>query len=473
MRYRPEIDGLRAVAVIPVVLYHAGWEFFSGGYVGVDIFFVISGFLITGIIRQDLESGRFSLARFYERRCRRILPPLIPMVLAATLIAWMWLLPRDFQRFGRSLAAMATFWANVYFYRGAGYFDAESTTKPLLHTWSLSVEEQFYLIFPVLLAFLFHRFRSRLVLILFGLGLASLWLSAVLIKAQGAAVFYLLPFRAWELLLGALVAVGPQAPSGWGRGLKTIFSLAALALMVGPVLMYTPYTLFPGLAALPPCLGTALFIFAHGRGTADSPFGRLLGTTIPVGIGKISYSLYLWHWPILIMPRYVRGAPLAGWENAVLVAVSIAAAVWSWRFVEQPVRARRVFRTRRRVFAAAVLALVLLIAGGRVIKWADGFPQRLTSVGREYAAAEGDFGQSLDPYKTKVDQRWAGLFEAGPKRLLLGLGRVKSGAPDFLLLGDSHARTWAPAFDYWGERFGVAGCISTPACRFWAPAPCA
>ncbi|MDL2226957.1 acyltransferase, partial [Deltaproteobacteria bacterium OttesenSCG-928-M10] len=403
MTYRPEIDGLRTIAVLTVVLYHAGLGLISGGFVGVDMFFVISGFLITGILVRDLEKGEFSLARFYERRCRRILPPLLVMAMATSAWAWFILLPYDFVNFGRSLAAAATFWSNIYFYKNTGYFDAAAETMPLLHTWSLAVEEQFYILYPLLLFFIYKRTRLKPMTVLMAVFLLSMagaaW--ALYWGAKDKAAFFLLHFRAWELLLGGLVALLPACPK-LNRLKLNFLALTGLALAVAPALIYTDKTVFPGPAAMPPCLGIALLIYIHGAGVQGSLVGRLLSTAPFTGIGKISYALYLWHWPLLVLGSLASYDGLSGPQASGLVLAAAALSALSYFFIEQPVRQKRFLRTRRRVLAASLCALLLVAAGGRVIRYYGGFPSRLPDNILMYDAAIRDLDPDVFQYDFKV-----------------------------------------------------------------------
>ena len=288
MKYRADIDGLRAIAVLPVVLYHAGFGF-PGGFVGVDVFFVISGYLITSLILKDANTGAFSLATFWERRVRRILPPLLPVLAVSFIAGWFWMLPVDFRNLGGATAAQSVMMANVWFWTQGGYFNTSSDTEPLLHLWSLAVEEQFYVLFPLLLVAL-RRYRISTVGVLLALAAGSFALSAVLVFIDTSAAFYLMPTRAWELLLGALLCFAPQstAPRRW---LAEIAALLGLVIIVAVSRVYTVGTPFPGAAALPPCLGAMLVIWA-GSGTSTLT-GRLLAAFPLRSIGLISYSLYL------------------------------------------------------------------------------------------------------------------------------------------------------------------------------------
>lgn len=448
--YRPEIDGLRALAVLPVVFYHAGFQLFSGGYVGVDVFFVISGFLITGILMKDLESGCFSLTAFYERRCRRILPPLVVMALVTTILVWRFFYaPNEVANFGRSLVAMATFWANILFYKQSGYFDAAAETKPLLHTWSLSVEEQFYLVFPILLFFLFKKFRGlRLAGVLIFLALVSFAASLLTINKKPDAVFYLIQFRAWELLLGSILAVWPYRPV-FSRAPLIVLSLLGLAGVLGPAVFYTKGTLFPGLAALPSCLGTATLIFIHGRGVENSPVGRLLAKPILVKIGKISYSLYLWHWPLLVLigPYFGLIQPSRA-GLALIVALSFVLAWLSWRFVETPIRTRHILAARKPLFMASLCALALLVTCGRVLRVMDDFPFRTHPLPPAVARAE----------KTGPKVSCGRNIEvAGEETLPPCRFGAANGQPEFVFWGDSHAGAWLAGIEKQAEQYGLTG----------------
>jgi peptidoglycan/LPS O-acetylase OafA/YrhL len=390
-RYRPEIDGLRAIAVSVVVLYHAGLGA-PGGFVGVDVFFVISGFLITSLIVKDLEAGTFTLAGFWERRIRRIIPALACVVLATLLAGWFMLLPNDFAELGRSAVYLGLFSANIYFWRSSGYFDGAAEQKPLLHTWSLAVEEQFYLVFPLLLVGLFAipllRRRGGL-LSLFGLGiLVSLGASAWGVILRPDATFYLLPTRAWELLLGAAVALIP-VPASAGDGVfagrialtnnfRELLSSAALLGIILPSWHYTSDTPFPGIAALPPCLSTALFIWVTGVCSAESRVplvARALSVRPLVFVGLISYSLYLWHWPLIAFSNYASMKPPSAGERWLLVVASVLLAALSWRLVEQPFRTRRLCKSRRSIFAMGGLAMGCILCVGLATQSSQALPQ--------------------------------------------------------------------------------------------------
>lgn len=409
-RYRPEIDGLRALAVIAVLLYHFGLSF-PGGFVGVDIFFVISGFLITGILLRQLRENRFSLGGFWARRIRRIAPAAVAMALGTMLMGWLILDGGDFRELARSLMAHAIFASNCYFNRDQGYFTESAEKQPLLHTWSLSVEEQFYLLFPLLLLFLWRRFRSKTPLILGFLALLSLAGSAWQVQVDQKSAFFLLPSRAWELLAGALLAFKPPGkPSRFDEAL----SLLGLALMIGPIFLFEKATLFPGLSALPPVLGALLFIAVNDSKLTRS--GRLLTIRPVVGLGLISYSLYLWHWPLVAYVNVMVIEVTLPWKLGML-ALSLILALLSWRFVEQPFRTGNALAKRRASYAFGASTVTAL--------WIAAFSLRAFIPGAGNGAR--DFSNT------------------GSEAALLGV--EGAGNPDFILWGDSHGTSAAHALD--------------------------
>ncbi len=374
MQYRSEVDGLRALAVIPVILFHAGITGFSGGFVGVDMFFVISGYLITTIISAELAAGTFTLAAFYERRIRRILPALFFVMLACLPFAWWLLLPHELVAFGRSLIAVVVFVSNLLFWQDSDYFAADSELIPLLHTWSLAVEEQYYVLFPLLLMLCWHLGRRKLMLIITLIAALSLGLAITLASGVGDAAtnFYLLPSRAWELMTGAACAFYlqryPLRQSRLGAGL----SLAGLCLIVGSIIGLDDSVPFPGLYAIPPVLGTALIIIsAHSR----SGVGRMLSLKALVALGLLSYSAYLWHQPLFAFTRlYLADEP------SHLLMLSLAASAFvlafiSWRFIEKPFRNRKNF-SQRQIFLMALAASSALIVLALSFILLDGMPER-------------------------------------------------------------------------------------------------
>ncbi|WP_299733797.1 acyltransferase family protein [uncultured Tateyamaria sp.] len=370
MKYRAEIDGLRAIAVAPVILFHAGFSIFSGGFVGVDVFFVISGYLITTILITDIDAGRFSLMQFYERRARRILPALFVVLAVSAAIAWVTLMPKDMLDFSESLAATALFSSNILFWKEAGYFDTAAELKPLLHTWSLAVEEQFYIFFPPALYVLWRWGRRNMLGVLIAVFVLSLALAQWGAYHKPSSAFYLLPTRAWELLMGSFCAFYLQR----GRiPLPAALHQGAAALGLGcisfAVFAYDTTTPWPGLYALLPTLGTALIILFATRGTLVH---HLLSFKWIVGLGLISYSAYLWHQPLFVFARYRNLTPLSEGTMLALCAVTIGLAWLSWRYIEAPFRAPRQIG-RAAVFRLSATGMAACILVGAAGYHSDGF----------------------------------------------------------------------------------------------------
>ncbi|WP_444893004.1 acyltransferase family protein [Microbulbifer sp. TRSA001] len=448
--YRRDIDGLRALAVLPVVLAHAGLPGFSGGFVGVDIFFVISGYLITSILVKEIGEYRFSLANFYERRARRILPALF-FVLATSIVAGWFVLPPDpFKELGQSALATLLFASNFWFWQSTeDYFGSGADWQLLLHTWSLSVEEQFYLFFPLLLCLLASRSRRSKLLVVAGLSILSLVYSVWATKAQPFANYFLTPSRVWELGLGALLALGaiPQVRKAW---LLELVAAAGIAMILYSVFVYDSSTPFPGIAALLPCIGAAVLIWTGGN--RETIIARLLRLRIIVAIGLISYSLYLWHWPVLVLLRLLNGSaelPLA--MALVAIALSFILAWFSWRFVEAPFRRASERGLSRRGLALSLGAVgTLIMSVSLVINVKKGVPSRLPEP--VYAAYES--ARSRTPEERRC------------MKLAPSEGLCEVGAPDddsqvdYLLWGDSHAGAFIPGFEHWLEAEGYSGIVA-------------
>lgn len=462
--YRPDIDGLRAIAILMVVLFHAGLGF-TGGYVGVDVFFVISGYLITGLLLKEAEAGGIDLAGFWERRIRRIFPALTVMTCATLAAGALLLLPEAFQALGDSAMAQSLLVSNLHFWRDSGYFAAAAEQKPLLHTWSLAVEEQFYLFLPLLLAWLLRSSgapkapgaHSRLRRWLAALLAGSLVLSLVAVPWNPNTAFYWLPTRAWELLLGALLASLPAPVQPPQLRTRQRLGWAGLLLIVGSGLAYESDTPFPGAAALPPCLGAALVIWSNAhpqRGAGFTPHGagRLLACRPLVLIGLLSYSLYLWHWPLLALGNYLNvsaaHAPALSVRLA-LLALSFLLAALSWRWVETPFRRRRWLGSRRAVFGFGLATSLLVLALGGLIRAGRGLPQRLPEAALRYAEGARD--------KAEGASGWVNL-DAARQGQFPRFGSPAASAPVQLMVwGDSHARSLLPALETLCRERGVAG----------------
>jgi peptidoglycan/LPS O-acetylase OafA/YrhL len=445
MAYRPDIDGLRAVAVLAVVFYHAGLGF-PGGYLGVDIFFVISGYLIIPIIYVPMVEGRFSAAEFFERRTRRLMPAMSAMLLGAALWSIGWSIAPDLRHFGDSLAAASVYVSNIYFYiTNTAYFVESALTKPLLHTWSLGVEEQFYIAAPLGLWALvrFTPRRAHLPAILI-LSMLSFALSAWKWGQGSPAAFYLLPTRAWELGLGgALALAAPRL--GQRRGIAETLSHCGLGAILAALLFSWESVASSVWQAGLPVAGTAAILASGAQSCAL--VHRLLALRPLVFVGLISYSLYLWHWPVIVGFHYGSAAPLTPASALWAIVVSIGLAAASWRWVEQPVRNRRWLASRRRLFGAAALASALGIAAGLGLAAAKGLPQRHPQL--EWL---------LERSGLRVPR--FDCFEETAERIKAGAPCVRGTpgvAPSFVLAGDSHAHSLSQGLFVSARRHGLAG----------------
>lgn len=423
--YRPEIDGLRTIAILPVVLYHFGTPSLDGGFAGVDVFFVISGYLIGGLLwREYTDTNGLNLARFYIRRVKRLAPAFFAMAFATSLVGWLILLPFEFREYGKSLVAATVYLSNVLFFRGEGYFDIGAESKVLLHTWSLSVEEQFYIALPLIIL-LAARWKRLLLVVLWLSFLASLAATIWLTPTHQTATFYLFHFRAWELLAGVLLALsmaGKQTFHG-----PAWISWLGLSFVLLSFFWIDEARGFPGWQALLPVAGT-LLLLVNGR--SGNLVNGLLSKSGPVFIGKISYSLYLWHWPVFVYSNYWRDG-YSGWlEVGIWIALSFALATLSWRFIETPFR--QITRTSgRKVLAALAAPSAMTLGFGLFVYLHDGLPQRFDRATQAHIKASGDFLQDWSRCHVPDIGPFAGveLCPIGPE-----------GAPEVLIWGDSHVR---------------------------------
>jgi peptidoglycan/LPS O-acetylase OafA/YrhL len=446
--YRGDIDGLRALAVVAVMLYHADAPWFAGGFVGVDVFFVISGFLIAALILHEQQAGSFSLWDFYCRRIRRIVPALFVMMAACAAVGWFILSPHDYRSLGRTILAAVFSVSNMKFWGEAGYFDAAPVEKPLLHTWSLGVEEQFYMVLPLLMVLIARycpAWRLRLIVLLAVLSFVA---SCALIAADHAmAAFYLVPSRMWELLAGVLLAAGvvpaPRNPAQRGAA-----AFAGLALLGGAIVGLSAEVPFPGAYALIPVMGAVLVIWA-GCGGA-SPVAHWLASTPMVFAGKISYSLYLWHFPMLAFVAYLslgRASPTA---SAIALIAVVPLAILSWYCVEQPVRRAGPRLSRRALVIATAAGMLVLVEFAIAANVTGGFSKRfdLARVGLS----------SIMPIRN-LDRLQC--FAGAPKHIstdrLCGLGAPRVAQPSFVLWGDSHGEGLRPALDAAARQQGRLG----------------
>jgi peptidoglycan/LPS O-acetylase OafA/YrhL len=430
--YRPDIDGLRAIAVLSVIAFHMRRGALPGGYLGVDIFFVLSGFLITSILWAEIKDGRFSIVRFYDRRIRRIMPALILLLMAATPVAAALLLPSDLVGYGRSLLATLGFAANFYFWRDTNYFARAAEDKPLLHLWSLGVEEQFYILFPLVLALLWRRWPRRAPAAIGVLTILSLAanVAALHVDADSTA-FFLLPARAWELGLGSLLVLIPSARAG-GRWRNEAIAALGLGLVVlGLAAAPQVFPIMP--AALPATLGISMIIWA-GRGPLPA-VNRVLKIPPLRFTGLVSYSLYLWHWPILVFAQYYLVRDLRPGETAVAFAAMLACAVLSWQVVERPFR-RSTLPIRTVRWTAGASAAVLCLAAV-VLVGTGGLPARLSP---EAAAVDRAVGTN---YRCPISQF---ILLGASRACLMNLPSRNAADADVILLGNSHAQMYAPLF---------------------------
>jgi peptidoglycan/LPS O-acetylase OafA/YrhL len=433
--WRADIDGLRAIAVIAVILFHAGFEFIPGGFTGVDIFFVVSGFLIGRQIITELDSHKFSFAQFWFRRARRILPALIVMSVVSIVAGWFILMPNDLKDTGRTALAQSVFASNIYFWLKADYFATPSLLKPLLHTWTLSLEEQFYLCAPILLLLLHRLGRSWLIIGSGVLLLVSFCASAALSLHMPAASFYLLPFRAWELLAGVLLAAGVSQTKALPERTHAVLGLAGLALIFSGFFTISESSIFPGYLALLPVVGAAS-LTAAGTTDRSGPVTALLSHPVLAATGKASYSLYLWHWPVFVYLRYMFGNTLPLPLTLAALGLTAVLGFVSWRLIEQPTR-RISWRQGSIGLIAAVSAGSMLVAlSGYALERKDG--HRLE---RCLPRAQQIYRQAFDILRyDEPCNRPAGLQDmpvcgtAGPEQ-----------TPDIIVWGDSHTWAIAPA----------------------------
>ncbi len=425
--YRPEIDGLRALAVGGVVAHHTGLGVVPGGFTGVDVFFVISGYLITGIIAAEMAAGKFSQWRFLERRIRRIVPALAAMLLVTGAAAWTILTPENFRPFAQSLTAASLFASNLLFVRETGYFDSAEGMQPLLHTWTLGVEEQFYLIFPLVLIACLRWRREAMLPVVAVLGALSFALALVLAESWPQGAFYLLPTRFWEFALGAACALIPARPRA-----RDWLALAGLGLIVAGFGLIRPETPAPGAMFLLPTIGTALVIlFAAPENAA----GRLLAWRPFAWLGLVSFGTYLWHQPLLVLAHYVWFGPLPLPAVLALVAGSVALGAASYTLVEQPVRQKRLLASRGSLLLVCAAALALPAAAGV----AGHFRWLLPAPGAEAA--------QLDALRPALEVS----SEIGPD----------ASAVPYVLFGDSHAGQYRAAL---AARYGAGVLLNHPSC---------
>lgn len=452
--YRPDLDGLRALAVIAVIFFHFDVPGFPGGFAGVDVFFVLSGYLITRLIATAVENGTFSIVDFYDRRIRRLFPVLVVVLICSSVAALAVLSPEELARFGRTLTGAMLSFSNVVFWKKSEYFGPAADTLPLLHTWSLGIEEQFYLVFPLLFIALWRRARQRLAAVIMVATGLSFALSAWGVYRYPDATFYLLPARAWELLLGACLAL-PILPAPKTIAQRNIAAGAGLAAIAAATSLYSHQTPFPGLAALVPCLGSAAVIWAGlervvapvAASPASYGVGRLLSARPLVMIGLMSYSLYLWHWPILVFAKLCLFDQLTPGMSLALLAKIFCLSFLSWKFIEVPMRRGGRFwprRSQRFAVTASVSGMICFVGIALVIT------NGLLAKQPQLDATLMHFSKDYSPLRERCHANGAGA-ETFEKTCSLG----SADGRDIIVLADSHGAELSFALGELGERHGL------------------
>jgi len=448
LQYRPDLDGLRCFAVCAVILAHTEVPGFSGGFVGVDVFFVLSGFLITAILATEISERTFTLIDFYERRARRILPALIFLLLSSTAFGFFLFPPWQMESFGRSMAGAAGFVSNFHLLDATGgYFGSNAKYEPLLHTWSLSVEEQFYVVFPIVLLIGFRMGKHGAIATVAILTAASLTTSVIATNTDSQKAFFLPHLRAWELGFGSLLALASfKAPS---YRLASACSLVGAAFILAPVFLYSEGTSFPGAAAIPVILGTSLIIWSGGQ--AETAVRLLLSSKPIVWVGKISYSLYLWHWPPLVVARTLGHGEITLTAALFSTGFAFLMAWLSWRFVERPYRKsgpRSPF-SRGRAFRQSAIAILAILGLSWLLVASSGLSSRIPSeAAKAYLSATAmSEAETVCQDGTPTDPS-----------SLCRLGRDSSSTSlTTLLWGDSHAGALTPGFEQWLSNNGRVG----------------
>lgn len=434
MNYRPEIDGLRAIAVISVILCHI--DLLEGGFLGVDIFFVISGYLITGIILADLHKQQFSFAKFYERRARRILPALSTVVLASIPAAWLLMSPTQLKNFGMSLIAVMLFASNILFCKNVNYFADPASLIPLLHTWSLGVEEQFYIIFPLLFLGLYKFLPKYLLHVLAVLIICSLLLAQILSTKSPSINFYYLPTRFWELMCGAILAkMELQDNKPQLKYLKTIMPIFGLGLIIFSIMYFNQTTMHPGLATLAPVVATMCIIWFCGQRDYVT---KLLSSAPLVGIGLISYSLYLWHQPVLTYLRLYNQKPISAFTTILGLILTFGLSYITWRYIEQPCR-NRALVSRRRLTLLITIATICIISCGILFYQNNGYAKRFQ--------IPGSVLSSLQHTALDAECNYANFKNHKNAKWFCTLGKQVKNTPNYFITGDSHALAMSTAFD--------------------------
>ena len=446
--YRPEVDGLRAVAIVPVLLFHAGLSAFAGGFFGVDVFFVISGYLITAQLASSEKSGIALLGNFYHRRIRRLFPAIAIVSLVTAVIAYLIMTPSQLRPLFSSFTSTQVFLQNIYLWQNSGYWDQSLETSPLMHTWSLAVEEQFYLIFPLLfVAKSMRNAKSVLIGVAITIFVLSFFGALIRFGTSSTGAFFLLPYRAWELMAGAIVALYQLKSKQFFKtkpNVSRLISNFGMAMIIIAIILGDKSTRHPGLLTLLPVVGTALLI-AFGR--EPSLTSRLLSNKLLVAIGKLSYGLYLWHFPILALWRVDKGTELNGIETTAAMVLTFACSYLMWKFAETPFR-DRVRTSNKYVAFVATTGFVALVSIG-IVGQNTVFGKKSNS---ELALLEA---QARIP--TELDN-WIEIdFESPISGGSMGVTERTSPMGDVVLLGDSHAGALKDSLSAELERLNLSG----------------
>ncbi|WP_165929435.1 acyltransferase family protein [Flavobacterium rhamnosiphilum] len=443
--YRPDIDGIRAIAVVLVILFHAGFSFVPGGYIGVDVFFVLSGFLITLTIDKEMSNNSFSFKQFYLRRIRRIIPVLIFVMLMVTIPACLFLFANNLESYGRTLIHTLLSTNNFHLWMNSGdYFAENSDSIPFLHTWSLSVEEQYYILWPLLLLFLHKKFslEKRLAFIFIFL-ISGIFLSIYLTNTNPKMAYFLLPARIFELTIGACLAMFWKKAPVFSKSQNSLISIVGLALILTPAVLLTKSSVFPGLNAFWPCLGTALLIFTGKEIENQGIVNKLLQNKVLILIGLLSYSMYLWHWPLFVFIKYL-GINLEGLVRIISLLSIFILSYFSWRFIEQPFRIKYKYNLKKTILFLVVPPIITIVLIYAVLDAKDGFPERFPEL--------SEFTPKTN-YPNKVRKECFNKYKIGNcDECFLG---IKKDSLDGMLIGDSFANHTVAFLDVLAKDAGL------------------
>lgn len=425
MNYRKDIDGLRALAVLPVIFFHAGFSYFHGGFVGVDVFFVISGFLISSIILKEIEKNEFSIINFYERRFRRILPALFLVMITSIPLSWVILPPAEFLAFGQSLVAVSLFFSNfLFWFESGGYFDTQVELKPLLHTWSLAIEEQYYIVFPLLISFFWKYGIKTLITILLSIFVISFSFAEFYQFEDANTKFFLIHTRAWELLVGVFctLILKYSKPNKY-NAINQFCCFLGISLIFLSIFAFDESTPFPGKYALFPTLGTALLVIFCSK---DTLVYKFLASKPLVSVGLISYSAYLWHQPILALARTRAQTDLSDSYTFILCCISIVVAYFSWKFIESPFRHKNI-TSRKFIFSFSFLGILFFSLIGFNIHLNEGYESRAQDGFKLSEVSKKNFNCNFNQFGEN-------------KYNISEVNDCLSRKNSILLIGDSHAQ---------------------------------